>query len=254
MPGPMPPSARYSTGMPSARTLAQLLPAVGGDAARAARLREAGEVALHVCCDDGDACLRELLRHSLKPLRLAGAGRARDQPVTVHHPQRDLDDGSRMTFPSRTPWPSSSASPWVVYAAAIVVSKSLGGLFVFATRRVYESASRLTDALDVAVPSRPPRIVATEMCVAPSARHSSASARQSSGVPSRRRSATRFRSTRGRGRPPRPSRGTAPSSPASRPRAAAAGRTRRRSGRRAGSPPPPSRRSRSGSAAGPAAG
>src|SRR5581483_10334579 len=59
--------------------LAQLAPAVGGDAARAARLGEAGEVALHVGGKDWYAGLGELLGDSLQALRLTGARRARDQ-------------------------------------------------------------------------------------------------------------------------------------------------------------------------------
>ena len=104
-------------------------------------------------------------------------------------------------------------------------------------------------------PPSPARVVATLRCVAPRARHSSASRRQSSGVPCGDADPPLDPDRpRGSARPPPPRPGTAPSSPATRPRADAAGSSRRRAAPSGGSRPRRSRRSRSGSAAAPAAG
>jgi hypothetical protein len=73
--------------------LPELLPAVGGDPARAARLGEPGQIALHVGGEDRDAGVGELLGDSLQPLGLPRSRRAGDQAVAVHHLDRDLDEG-----------------------------------------------------------------------------------------------------------------------------------------------------------------
>ena len=94
--------------------LAELLPPVGGDAARAAGLGEPGEVALHVGGEDGHAGVGELLGDPLEALRLAGAGRAGDQAVAVHHPQRHLDDApSARPCRRGRPCRARASSPWV---------------------------------------------------------------------------------------------------------------------------------------------
>ena len=55
------------------------------------RGRQTRQVTLDVCSEDRDAGRRDLLRHQLQGLRLAGARRAGHQPVTVEHRQRDAD-------------------------------------------------------------------------------------------------------------------------------------------------------------------
>ncbi len=92
LPVPMPPSAKYSVtdavGLPvlpdSACARQQLL-------VRLARRRDAGEVALDVGGEHRDALGRELLGEPLQRAGLAGAGRAGDEPVPVHHAERDAD-------------------------------------------------------------------------------------------------------------------------------------------------------------------
>ena len=70
---------------------AQRRHALLGRAAWRARGADAGEVALHVRGEHRHSRGRELLGHGLQRDRLAGAGRARHEPVAVHHPERDLD-------------------------------------------------------------------------------------------------------------------------------------------------------------------
>ena len=88
-PGPMPPSDRNSTGKPvglerKAEVLHPLLRRAAGLAGRG----EPGDVALHVGDEDRHPGRRQLLRHALQRLGLARAGRACDQPVAVHHGER----------------------------------------------------------------------------------------------------------------------------------------------------------------------
>ena len=113
-PGPMPPSERNSTGKPvGANGIAELgrrasAPAPAGVAGRG----EAGEVALDVGDEHRHAGGRELLGDPLQRLRLAGAGRARDQPVAVHHRQRrPARRRPARAAPSWTPRPRSIAGP-----------------------------------------------------------------------------------------------------------------------------------------------
>ena len=56
---------------------------------------DAGEVALHVRCEDGDAHPAEAFRHDLEGHRLAGAGGAGDQAVAVRHGQEEFLAASR---------------------------------------------------------------------------------------------------------------------------------------------------------------
>src|SRR5262249_48383978 len=56
---------------------------------------DARDVALHVGEEDGDAGGRELLRHELERLRLAGAGGAGDQAVSIEERQRRAHDRLR---------------------------------------------------------------------------------------------------------------------------------------------------------------
>jgi hypothetical protein len=64
-----------------------------GRLARLARLREPRQVALHVGGEHRHAGGRQRLGEQLQRARLAGAGRARDQPVAVHHRQGDPHHG-----------------------------------------------------------------------------------------------------------------------------------------------------------------
>src|SRR5918992_5388990 len=66
--------------------------ALGGRPLGCARLAQPREVALVVGGEHGDPLLRELLGDQLQRPRLPGARRARDQPVTIHRLQRQLDD------------------------------------------------------------------------------------------------------------------------------------------------------------------
>jgi hypothetical protein len=72
---------------------AELLGALGGRAARVARLGHAGQVALDVGHEHRHAGRGQLLGDPLQRLGLAGAGGAGDQAVAVDHPQRQLDRG-----------------------------------------------------------------------------------------------------------------------------------------------------------------
>ena len=99
---------------------------------RVAGDRQAGQVALDVGDEAGNAGLRQLAGHDLEGLGLAGAGRPGDEPVPVEHRQADLDpdvgrdlgaehraaedDGRlgrvRSRPPSRRGTPGPRAPPW----------------------------------------------------------------------------------------------------------------------------------------------
>ena len=91
-PLPMPPRAKYSVtdavGCQSCPIAAcareELL-------ARLARGRDAREVALDVGGEDRDALGRQLLGEPLQRARLARSGGTGDEPVAVHHRERDAD-------------------------------------------------------------------------------------------------------------------------------------------------------------------
>jgi hypothetical protein len=68
---------------------------LGGGPFGRARLAEPREVALVVGGEHGNALLGQLLGEQLQAPGLAGAGRARDQPVAVHRPERQANDGLR---------------------------------------------------------------------------------------------------------------------------------------------------------------
>ena len=86
-----PDSDRNSTGWPDGSNVqAQRLQPLVDLRTALAGLGEPRQVALDVGDEDRDAGLRQLTGEHLERLRLAGAGRARDQPVTVQHRQRDL--------------------------------------------------------------------------------------------------------------------------------------------------------------------
>src|SRR3954471_20450351 len=52
-----------------------------------------GHIAFHIGDEDTDSCRRHHLDHDLQRLRLPGPRRPGDEPVPVHHRQRDLDHG-----------------------------------------------------------------------------------------------------------------------------------------------------------------
>jgi hypothetical protein len=67
------------------------LHALGDAIVRDAGTRHASEVAFDVGEKDGDAVARAAFGQELKGARLAGAGRARDESVAIHHAEGDAD-------------------------------------------------------------------------------------------------------------------------------------------------------------------
>ena len=89
------PAERQKLGREALRLplLPQLDRALLRRAACLARLRDPGEIALHVGGDHGDTRRRELLGEQLERPRLPGSRRAGDQPMPVRGGERETDGG-----------------------------------------------------------------------------------------------------------------------------------------------------------------